>query len=180
MTIAITAEKIHVHNSLSRVIFIAHLSRMLKWAFLITICPLSVVVVIVVVVVVNFSHFLLLLQNHRANSIQTLQKAALGEGDSSLFKWRASPFSKGRKLRNGGNILAKIKNLFLQNHRANSIQTCHKASLGNGDSRYPESRGQFICTFSNLAYASLFVSLLYNIYKHHKYILNISLWIIWT
>ena len=42
---------------------LAHLSQSLRWAFLITICPLSVVVVVVVVVgfvvvlVVNFSHF---------------------------------------------------------------------------------------------------------------------------
>ena len=74
--------------------FLAHLSRRLKWAFLIKICPLSVVVV--VVVVVNFSHFHLLLQNHWANFNQTCHKASLGEGDSSLFKWRAPPFSKGR------------------------------------------------------------------------------------
>ena len=48
-------------------LFLSHLSRKLKWAFLIKICPLSVVVdgvVVVVVVVVNFSHFHLLLQNH--------------------------------------------------------------------------------------------------------------------
>ena len=39
--------------------FLAHLSRRLKWAFLIKICPLPVVVVVIVVVVVvaNFSHF---------------------------------------------------------------------------------------------------------------------------
>ena len=45
---------------------------------------------------VNFSRFHLLLQNHWANFNQTWQKASLGEGDSSLFKWRAPPFSKGR------------------------------------------------------------------------------------
>ena len=38
----------------------------------------------------------LLLQNHWANFIQTWHKASLGEGDSSLFKWRPPPFSKGR------------------------------------------------------------------------------------
>ena len=46
--------------------FIAHLSLRLRGAFLIKICPLSVVVVVVVVVVevvVNFSHFRLLLQS---------------------------------------------------------------------------------------------------------------------
>ena len=80
----------------SKIRFLAHLSRRLKWAFLIKICPLSVVVVVVIVVVVNFSHFHLLLQNHWANFNQTWHKASLGKGDSSLFKWRAAPFSKGR------------------------------------------------------------------------------------
>ena len=46
---------------------LAHLSRRLKSAFLITICSMSVVVV-VVVVFPNFSHFHLLLQNHWAIS----------------------------------------------------------------------------------------------------------------
>ena len=72
--------------------FLAHLSLRLKWAFLITICQLSVVVV----VVVNFSYFHLLLQNHRANFNQTLHNASLGKWDSNSFTWRAPPFSKGR------------------------------------------------------------------------------------
>ena len=38
----------------------------------------------------------LLLQNHWPNFNQTWHKASLGEGDSSLFKWRAPPFPKGR------------------------------------------------------------------------------------
>ena len=59
------------------------------------ICPLSVVV-IVVVVVVNFSHFHLLLQNQWAHFNQSWHKSSLGEGESSLFKWRAPSFSKGR------------------------------------------------------------------------------------
>ena len=45
---------------------------------------------------VNFSHFHLLLQNHWANFNQTWHKASLGEVDSSLYKRRAPPFSKGR------------------------------------------------------------------------------------
>ena len=61
--------------------FLAHLRRKLKWAFLITMCSLSVVVV---VVVVNFSYFHLL-QKHRANFNQTWHKASLGKGDSSLL-----------------------------------------------------------------------------------------------
>ena len=59
------------------------------WAFLIKICPMSVVVV--VVVGANFSHFHLLLQNHWVNFKQTWHKASLGEGDSGLFKWRGPP-----------------------------------------------------------------------------------------
>ena len=69
---------------------LAHLSWKLKWAFLITCRPSSVCPS------VNFSHFHLLLQNHWANFNQTWHKASLGEGDSSLIKWRAPPFSKGR------------------------------------------------------------------------------------
>ena len=78
--------------------FLAHLSRRLKWAFLIKICPLSVVVVVVVVVVfvVNFSHFHLLLQNHSANFKQTWHKTSLAKRDSNLFKWRALFISNGR------------------------------------------------------------------------------------
>ena len=47
-------------------------------------------------VVINFSHIHLLLQNHWANFNQTWHKASLSEGDSSLFKWKATPFSKER------------------------------------------------------------------------------------
>ena len=76
-----------------QLVFLAHLSQRLKWAFLITIIRLSVVAVGVGVVVVKFSHFLLLLQNHWANFNQTWHKVSLSEGDLSFFKWRASPFS---------------------------------------------------------------------------------------
>ena len=72
---------------------LAHLSRRSSELFLITICPLSVVVV---VGVVNFSHFLLLLQNHWTNFNHAWYKVSLGEGDSSLFKWRTTLFSKAR------------------------------------------------------------------------------------
>ena len=68
--------------------FSAHLNRRLKWAYLITICPLPVVVV-----VINFSHFLLLLQNHWTNFNQTWYKPFLGEGDSSSIKGPC-PFSR--------------------------------------------------------------------------------------
>ena len=58
----------------------------------------------------------LLFKSHKANFNQTWHNASLGEGDSSLFKWRAPPFSKGRLLRNSENTLTKLKNLLLQNH----------------------------------------------------------------
>ena len=77
-----------------RTLLLAHLSWKLKWAFLIT-CPPSSVCPSVCLSV-NFSHFHLLLQNHWANFNQTWHKVSLGKGDSSLFKWRATPFPKGR------------------------------------------------------------------------------------
>ena len=86
--------------------FLAHLSWKLKWAFLITCRPASVCpsvrlsvrlsVCLSVCLSVNFSHFHLLLHNHWANFNQTWHKASLGKGDSSLFKWRAPPFSNGK------------------------------------------------------------------------------------
>ena len=42
----------------------------------------------------SFSQFYLLLQHNWTNFNQSWQKASLGEGDSSLFKLRATPFSK--------------------------------------------------------------------------------------
>ena len=112
-------------------VFIAHLSWKPKWAFLITCRPSSVRPS--VCLSVNFSHFHLL-QNHWANFNQTWHKVSLCEGDSSLFKRRAPPFSKGRKLGNKKNKLTTVKNLLLQNHWANFNQTWHKASLDEGDS----------------------------------------------
>ena len=92
---------------------LAHLSQRLKRAFLITICLFSVVVVLVVVVVVNFAHFHLLLQSHWTNINQTWHKGSLGDMNSSLFKWRAPPFSNGRYFRNSEKTLMKFKNLLL-------------------------------------------------------------------
>ena len=71
-----------------------------------------------------------LLQNHRANFNHTWHNASLGEGNSSLFKWRAQRFSKGRymSLRNIQKTLTKYQNL-LQNRWTNFTQIWHKASL---------------------------------------------------
>ena len=72
--------------------------------------------------------------NNWSNFNQTWHKKSLGEGDSSLFKWRAWPFSKGGLLWNREITLTNFKNLLLKNHWANFNQIWHKSSLGNGDS----------------------------------------------
>ena len=105
-------------GSLNEKSSLAHLSRRLKWTLLIKMCPLSVVliivlVVVVVVVFVNFLHFPLLLQIHWVNFNQTWHKVYWVEGDLSLFKWRAPPFSKGKWLRNSENTVTKFKNHLL-------------------------------------------------------------------
>ena len=69
--------------------FLAHLKLKLKWASYSD-------RLFSVRLYVNFSHNHHLLQNHWANFNQTWHKASSGEGDSSLFKYRAPPFSKGR------------------------------------------------------------------------------------
>ena len=77
-TIAISKLKV-VKQVIMNGAFLAHLNRRLKWAFLIKICPLSVVVIVVVFVfiVLNFSHFDLLLQNQWANFNQTWHELIL-------------------------------------------------------------------------------------------------------
>ena len=110
--------------------FLAHLSWRLKWAYLIKFCPLSMFVI--VVVVVNFSPFHLHLQKQWANFNQTWHKASFGEGELSLFKWRAPPFS----LWNSKITLTNLKHLLFQKHWANFNWTLHKASLGVGDSNF--------------------------------------------
>ena len=75
--------------------FLAHLSQRLRWAFLIKICPLSVIVVDIVVVVVNFSHFHLLLQNHALGQFQpNLAQSIHGWKGFKLFK---CSFPRGRQ-----------------------------------------------------------------------------------
>ena len=71
--------------------FLAHLSWKLKWAILIAFCPSSVWRLSV-----RLLHFRLLLQNRWANCNQSWHKSSLGKGDSDLFIWRATPYSKGR------------------------------------------------------------------------------------
>ena len=121
--------------------FLAHLNRRLKWAFLIKICPLSVVVVVVVgvvVVVVNFSHFHLLLQNHWDNFNQTWHKVFLGEGDLSLFKWRAPPFSKGE-------IITQIAKIHWSHFKIFFSRTTEPISTNLG-TKQPWLKGIQVCS----------------------------------
>ena len=110
-------------------LFLAHQSWRLKWAFLITICPLAVVDMFVVI---NFSHFLLPFQNQ-----PSLTKLSTKQSLVNMIQVcsRTTLFFKG-DYKKGVNILTKYKNLLLQNRWANFNQTCHKTSLGEGDSSF--------------------------------------------
>ena len=112
----------------------AHLSRSLKWAFLIKICHLSVVVV----VVVSFSHFHLLLKNHWTNFNQ------IGTKHSWEFKFVQTKgtrsFPKRVYERNTENTFTKFKNLLLKNHWANKFKIWHNAYLTDENSRLCKPR----------------------------------------
>ena len=73
---------------------LAQLKRRLKGAFLIEICPLSIVAIVVILFVLNSSHFCLLLQNHLANFNQTLYKVTMGRYLKCSNKW-PSLFPRG-------------------------------------------------------------------------------------
>ena len=66
-------------------------------------------------------------QNHRVNFNQTWHKAFLGNWDPSLFKCRATLFSKEKYLRNSKNTQTKSKNVPLQNHIVDFNESWHKA-----------------------------------------------------
>ena len=75
---------------------LAYQSKRLKWAFLIKICPLSVVVVgIIVAIVVIFSYFHVLFKNSWANFNQTLNKESLGKGFRVCVNERSGLFQRG-------------------------------------------------------------------------------------
>ena len=99
---------------------------------------LSSIVCLSVRLSVHFSHFHLLLLNHKANFSQTWHKASFGKGDSSFFKWSTIPFSK-YPFPNSENPSIKFINL-LQNHLACFNQIWHKAFLDEGDSSLFKSR----------------------------------------
>ena len=76
----------------------------------------------------------LLLQNHKANFNQTWFKASFREGDSSLFKGRAEPSSKGRWLWNSENTLtpepvSQFQSNFAQSNLRWRIQETTRASF---------------------------------------------------
>lgn len=74
---------------------LAYQGQRLKWAYLIKICPLSVVVVCVIVaIVVNFSHFHVLFKKHWAYFNQTLHKESLGKGFHVCVNERSGLFQR--------------------------------------------------------------------------------------
>ena len=62
----------------------------------------------------------LLLQNHFANFKQTWQKSSLSKGESSLFNWRAPPFSKKDK-----NEIVKIHWQILKSSSSGTLGQFH-------------------------------------------------------
>ena len=111
-----------------KVVFLAHLTRSLKWVFLIKTCPLSVVVIVIRLRCCHcrkLSTFPSSSPKPLANFNQTLQNAFLGEGDSILFKWRAPSFLAQINL---GEIITTMRKYFDKFKKSSS----------------PEPLGQFI------------------------------------
>ena len=130
---------------------LAHLSWKLKWAFLITCCLMSVCLSVCLSVrppVCKLFTFLSSYPEPLGKFQPNLTQSIPGWRDSSLFKWRATPFPKRRWLGNNKNKLTTFKNLLLQNHWASFNQTWHKVSRGERDSSFfkwramPFSRGR--------------------------------------
>jgi hypothetical protein len=67
---------------MKNILFLAHLSWKLKWAFLIY------SLVVHHLSLCELLYFRLLLQSHWANFNQTWHKSSFGGGDSKLFKWK--------------------------------------------------------------------------------------------
>ena len=111
-------------SCLMLLIILAHLSWMLKWAFLITYCPSSVRLSVCLSVCKLFT-------------FSSSSQEPLGQFQPNLaqsnFGWREFKFvqMKGHTLFQG-KIIAKILKLYrkLQNHWVNFNQTWHKACLG--------------------------------------------------
>ena len=93
----------------------------------------------------KFKH--LLLQDHLARFNQTWHKASLSDGNSVLFKWRATPFTKERWLQNAKIHWRLLKIIFsIQNNRDNFNQTWHKASFGGRGFKFVQMKGHALFT----------------------------------
>ena len=77
----------------------------------------------------------LLLNNQWANFNQTWKKTLVKE-IQFFFQIKVYPFVQGEIKQNSNNTLTTLKNLFLQNQAAYFNQTWHKASLGEGNSKF--------------------------------------------
>ena len=104
-------------------LFLAHLSRRLKWAIAVHFHPSSVVRRASCVVrrasCVNFLHFHLLLENAWLDFNQTWQESSLGVGDSTLFKSYVWPPWGPRGRAPKGQSHANFKHLLLQIQKEN-------------------------------------------------------------
>ena len=83
-------------------------------------------------VVINFSHFHLLLKNHWTNFNQTWHNTFLGEGDSSLFKWRALLLSKGRYITKYRKYICHLEIFFSKTTEpiSTKLSTIHPLVMG--------------------------------------------------
>ena len=86
-------------------------------------------------------HWHLLTQKHWASFNTNVGTNHPYSRELGLFKWRTTPFSKGKIQRNSENVFTTFKNLLLQNHRPNST-----ACLGEGDSCLFQQRPTFFPT----------------------------------
>ena len=110
-------------------LFLAHLSRQLKWLFLI-VCRLSSVRHSV-----NFSHFHLQnLQNRLANFNKTWHKPPLGELNSIYSNEGPRPFPTGHNNEKAKIFIRRNFEIFRTMHCGNFFQNWHKASLDKADS----------------------------------------------
>ena len=114
-------------------LFLAHLSWMIKWAFLITCRPSTVCPSVCKLFTFSSSSREPLGQS-LVQFNQTWHNASLGEWKSNLVSRRAPPFSKGILLQNSKNTSTILKNLLLYNSWANFNLSWHKASLGEMNS----------------------------------------------
>ena len=98
-------------------------------SFLIAFCPSSVCFLSV-----NFPHFIFSRNAWQISTKLDICQAFLGEGGSSLFKWRITFFSKG----------SLLQNYFFFFKLTNFNQTWHKASFGGGTQGFRNKDHSFL------------------------------------